>query len=381
MAKYQRAEQQEESTPIPDSGVTPDNVLDLIDGVAGLMTDEEPEKEERREEEDTGLDADLDQDADEESDQDADDEEPEDTDDEGEDEDEDETRLEKTKGWQDYELEGANKAKVPFQLKVDGDTRLYRFKAAEQTIEVDEAEMIAGYQRQQDYNRSKNELIQREDQLLPYANVVAYAQTDPQFVQHIQSYFQNGPSATVKDDLSITDEQIRAAMEDDPDEAAAMLTRRNKAQERARIDAQAQQQTQSQLAAWAQRQREVVMERFPDYDDVKDDLRDFLISEGFSDQEIEKQYDSRLFSLVYKAFQHDRSTSARRAPTKELKDKRRTATPPKIIKSGAGKQSKTTPAQQKRVKQQKGLFSKAMDTGTSDDWAAAIETLLPDDAI
>ena len=170
----------------------------------------------------------------------------------------------------------------------------------------------------------------------------------------------------------------------DPAEWAAqqqVLTQRQSAIEQAKAQAdeavqhflqEQQSQLQLQQQELLQRESAALLEAIPEWRDPdakkkgQDDLRDYLVSAGFSSDEVTSAVDHRLIVLARKAQQFDqRERQVETAKKKVLRFARKTATPGKA-------QSNNTVRAQRRDAARQTLRK----TGRVDDAAAAIRSLM-----
>jgi len=261
---------------------------------------------------------------------------------------------------------------IEFEAKKGPDgAPVYRFKAAGEHVEASHVELIQGYQRQQDYSRKVNEVMEKAAALDPFVNVVTRLQADPDMQQLVIDYMQ-GTAAPPKREELVTEEMIRLAMREDPDKAEDLFAKR--AQQLKAIEAN--RRTQEAQQAWREqyleRQFTLVKSFIPDYDRVAPQISSYLKSEGFSEQEVSSTADARYVKIANKARLYDEMMAKQRAPKAELEGKRQPATPPKTVKSGSGKQ---LPKSQTRADE---LLHKAQKSGRDSDWQAALTAMVPD---
>ena len=171
--------------------------------------------------------------------------------------------------------------------------------------------------------------------------------------------------------------------ETDPNMAARAERQWRKQQEerQAQLEAvQSEQQRMQQLAAQKQQQmqqeylaqqRNVLPEIIPEWRDAKvaakeaHQIRDFLIGEGFTEQDVGGMTNATLVKLARKAMLYDRGeTRAREVKAKPTKSRAKT------LKSGS------RASQPKRASAAQEAQKRARQTGRVQDAAAAIKALL-----
>lgn len=272
---------------------------------------------------------------------------------------------------------------VTHSVKINGEMRDVSYK-----------DMVAGFQRHEDYTQKTQELSSMREEILPYHQMVAFAKHDPQFMSYVQSYFQNGPYPELANnqDLKITDAQLSAMFDRnselyDPDRAQKVLQARaewtQKSQERQRIMQATQQESQSHYREWANEQSRIATETInamgePPGEDGKGELDRkgaqivaTLREMGFNDDQIAGRAmintaDAKLAVLAYKASEYDRITKETEAPRVFLGKKRKRPAPPRSQAPGSGKRTAST---RKRAQEN---TARATKTQRSEDWITAI---------
>lgn len=245
-----------------------------------------------------------------------------------------------------------------------GDTRL-KLHAAGQDVEVSFAELQQGYQRQADYTRKTQELAQERDRMLPYGAIVARLQADPQFIQHVQRFFQFGPDA---DAQQVSDEQIERLLDEDPEQAKRLIEYRRYTQQRQQIAQQVQAQQVQDYNRWAMQQREIAQRVIPEFEKAAPVVREYLKGIGFSEQEIATLHDARMAQVAHAAALYARGQQAKPNPKPEdVAAKRKPAQPPKVIKSSSGNQP--SPQKGSSTRASRNSFQAAKKAGSTEAWA------------
>lgn len=248
------------------------------------------------------------------------------------------------------------------------------------TLEVDGEETTVeelrnGYLRQKDYTRKTQELAEnRKAMQAELAELdrerAEYAQLLPAMAERIRQAAEQEPDW---DKLYDTDPTMAAKAErqwrKQQDERQAQLQAVKAEQERMRqIAEHKNQQLQQQ---YLQQQREILPEVIPEWRDRKvaaaeaTQIRDFLLGEGFTEQDVGGMTNATLVKLARKAMLYDRGES--RANQVKAKPKKPAT---KTLKSG----SRAT--QPKRASPAQEAQKRARQTGRVQDAAAAIKAIL-----
>ncbi|MCU0810618.1 MAG: hypothetical protein MUE59_06210 [Thiobacillaceae bacterium] len=241
-------------------------------------------------------------------------------------------------------------------------------------------ELVDGYQRQADYTRKTMEVAKARADMAPFAQMVAHAKTDPDFVRHIQSYFQRGPQPELQAAarMDMADEQIAQLLESsdraDTERAKEILRARsqlrNALAQRQQVEQRARAEQQQLLSAYLDVEREKVSVAIPDYPKqapaIATALQEYY---GFSAEELKGVYDSRLVRVAHDAMLYRKSLEE--GSKLGLEGKRKPLPPPRAVKPGAGKATST-----QEIRRAKELTSRAIKSGRTDDWAAAIASRL-----
>ena len=248
------------------------------------------------------------------------------------------------------------------------------------TLEVDGEEITieelrSGHLRQKDYTRKTQELaehrkaVEAKDQEMDRERA-EYAQLLPALAERIQQEAKQEPDW---DTLYDTDPVMAAKAE--------RQWRKEQEARTAQLQAvQAEQQRMQQIAAqkhqhlqqsYLEQQRHILPDIIPEWRDKKvaateaTQIRDFLLGEGFSEQDVSGMSNATLVKLARKAMLYDRGET--RANEVKAKPKKPRA---KILKSGS------RASQPKRTSAAQEAQNRARKTGRVNDAAAAIKALL-----
>jgi len=248
------------------------------------------------------------------------------------------------------------------------------------TIEVDGEEITieelrSGHLRQKDYTRKTQELAEnRKAMEAQYQEIererAEYAQLLPAMAERIQQAAEQEPDW---DTLYDTDPVMAAKAErqwrKEQEARTAQLQAVQAEQQRMQqIEAQKREQMQQ---SYLEQQRHILPDIIPEWRDKKvaateaTQIRDFLLGEGFSEQDVSGMSNATLVKLARKAMLYDRGET--RANEVKAKPKKPRA---KILKSGS------RASQPKRTSAAQEAQNRARKTGRVNDAAAAIKALL-----
>lgn len=247
------------------------------------------------------------------------------------------------------------------------------------TVEVDGEEITvkelkAANLRQRDYTRKTQELAEQRKALeAQYSEIererAQYAQMLPALQQRLEQKEQEPDWDTLYDTdptmAAKAERQWRKQQEERQAQIAAVQA------EQQRVQALQQQKVQQMQEHYVTQQREILPEVIPEWRDSKvaaqeaTQIRDFLLGEGFSEQDIGGLTNATLVKLARKAMLYDRGET--RVTAAKAKPKKARA---KTLKSG-------TKASQPRPKSdaQKAIQN-AKQSGRVQDAAQAIKALL-----
>jgi len=265
-------------------------------------------------------------------------------------------------------------------------------------VEVDGSELLKGYQRNYDYTKKTMALQQEVSELQPYAQMVAYAKEDPQFINYVQSYFQNGPYPELANnpDLKVTNDQLARMLDpNSPDfdqaHASQVLKARSaweqKSGERQQVNQRTMQRMQEMRSQYAQQQIAAAQHMIDalgdppgedgvgEYQRKSEQVLATVRAAGFNDAELQglsplNALDARLAVMAYKASEYDRLKQETEAPRVSLGKKRKHFVPPRSQAPGSGKSKASS---RKRVRDS---AARATKTQRSEDWTTAIANRL-----
>lgn len=248
----------------------------------------------------------------------------------------------------------------------------YRIKMAGEEREITQRELIKLAQQGADYTKKSQQVSEQRKALEAESAAINEAkQLRNEYAQRLEAMQQMLQAQQPEDDLDYL-------QENDPIGYAvkvADMTRREKQMqainyERHRIaqqqQAEASEHQRRQLAAEAEK----VTELIPDYSDPKkgvalrNELRSYAKSIGYTDEEIGAVYDARTVKALYDAMQYQKLVESKPEISKKVQQA------PKMIKPG------NSPSKTSTTEAQKRQFNKLKSTGRVKDAAALFEKFL-----
>ena len=248
------------------------------------------------------------------------------------------------------------------------------------TLEVDGEEITieelrSGHLRQKDYTRKTQELaehrkaVEAKDHEMDRERA-EYAQLLPALAERIQQEAKQEPDwDTLYDADPVMAAKAERQWRKEQEERAAQLQAVQAEQQRMQqIEAQKREQMQQ---SYLEQQRQILPDIIPEWRDSKvaateaTQIRDFLLGEGFSEQDVSGMSNATLVKLARKAMLYDRGET--RANEVKAKPKKPRA---KTLKSGS------RASQPKRTSAAQEAQNRARKTGRVNDAAAAIKALL-----
>ena len=248
--------------------------------------------------------------------------------------------------------------------------KTYRVKASGVEKDVTLDELVSGYQKSTDYTQKSQTLAEERTKVEAHAQEIqnamrtreAYAQKLSQVEQYLTS--QAKPS-----------ENLEELKENDPIQYAITVAEQTEANKKINTIRQEQQKVaQEQQHYRLQQQNQVVAnealmlsEKVKEFSDpkkaeqIKNDIRSFGKSVGFSDQELSQVYDHRHVMILQKAMAYDKLQKANPGVNKKLKSAPKMASKTKRVTN--------TDSYTKQKKQLKG-------TGSIDDATSVFKNFL-----
>lgn len=247
----------------------------------------------------------------------------------------------------------------------------YRVKANGEELEVTLDELLNGYSRTADYQKKTQSLaeqrkaVEAERQKIEDAAKVrdTYAQR-LQVIEQLLSTEDTENLAELKDSDPIA-YAIKVAERSEKEKQLAAVR-----QERVRVQQEQAQQQQQYIQRHVQAEQEKLKTLIPEFKDeakaevIRQDIRKYAKSIGFTDQELSQVYDSRAVQTLYKAMMFERLQNGKSALSKKV------ASAPKTIKPG------TSNPQSSEMEATRKDFDRLRKTGNKNDAARLIEKFL-----
>jgi hypothetical protein len=258
---------------------------------------------------------------------------------------------------QEYEEESEETAPKP----------RYKVKAAGEEIEVDEEELIKGYQQGADYTKKSQALAEQRKALEAerghLEQVKQERQAYAQKLQALDSFLSQQDRGVNLDVLKETDPigyAVAVAEQSQREKQLAVV--RNEQQ---RIAQQQQAEQQASLQNHLRNESEKLTSLIPELataqgDAVRKQIRDYAKSVGWSDQELSQLYDSRAVLTLYNGMKYQQLQKSKPEVNKKLQ------AAPKMMRSG-------TSAPPTKSSQDKQVMQRLRDTGKVTDAAKAFE--------
>lgn len=272
----------------------------------------------------------------------------------------------------DVEVEEEEVTEEVEEEELQEEPQRFTVKAAGEEKEVTLDELMQGYQLGADYTKKTQEVaeqrkaVEAEQQAIQEAKQVR--DTYAQRLQAIEQFLTGNQDSP---------EDLAAMKENDPIGYAvkvAELTEKKEqlAQVKAEQDRLAQQQQaeqQQQMAKFVQQEATKLSQVLPEFSDptkgeqIRNEIRNYGKSVGFSDQELANVYDSRHVLMLHKAMQYDKLQKSKPAVTKKV------SKAPKMVKSGTKVKEGNSDIRKKQMQ-------KLKQTGRAADAAALFENFI-----
>jgi hypothetical protein len=250
-------------------------------------------------------------------------------------------------------------------------TRKYTVKIDGKSVEVDESELIKGYQREADYTRKTQAVAEERKAIEAYKAEVAaerqkYADGVNQITAFLQSTAPKPPSADLLESDPVEYLKQQRSFEDH-------MTRLNAAKaEQASLSKKEQAERSQNFQRVVQEEYGKAIEAIPAWKDdakatsEKKAIAEYLINSGkYSPEEVGSLVDHRALVIARKAFLYDSLMEKKAGVEKKV------AEAPKVQKPGATKSVKTQGQQRFEAK-----FNRLRGSGKVEDAAAVFRDLL-----
>lgn len=270
---------------------------------------------------------------------------------------------------QTEELQASDEAEAEYSEETEEEAPKpkYKVKAAGEEIEVDEDELIKGYQQGVDYTKKSQALAEQrkavEAERIHLEQVKQERQAYAQKLQALDSFLTQQNKGVDLDVLKETDPigyAVAVAEQNQREKQLAVVR-----QEQQRIAQQQQAEQQASLQNHLRQESEKLVSLIPELatpqgDAVRKQIRDYAKSVGWTDQELSSVYDSRAVVSLYKAMKYEQLQKSKPEVTKKLQSA------PKMLKSG-------TSAPPTKSSQDKQVMQRLRETGKVTDAARAFE--------
>jgi hypothetical protein len=243
----------------------------------------------------------------------------------------------------------------------------YKVKAAGEEIEVDEDELIKGYQQGVDYTKKSQALAEQrkavEAERVHLEQVKQERQAYAQKLQALDSFLSQQNRGVDLDVLKETDPIGYAVAVAEQSQREKQLAVVRAEQQRIAQQQQAEQQAslQNHLRQESEKLASLIPElASPQGDAIRKQIREYALSVGWTDQELSSVYDSRAVVSLYKAMKYEQLQKSKPEVTKKLQ------AAPKMMRSG-------TSAPPTKSSQDKQVMQRLRETGKVTDAARAFE--------
>ena len=260
------------------------------------------------------------------------------------------------------------------------DEQLYEVKVNGETIKVTLEELQSGYAKDSDYRQKTSKLSEERktleaerQKILDEMNVAN--QKKSEYVKRLEEVVSNF------DKPSMSESDLEKLYEEDPTEyvkVQARLTKEREHQNRLRAELEKEQQEQkaeyqSKLQTLLKQEQEKLVEKLPVFADpdkapkIQNDIKNFLMTQGFTETELQNLTDHRTVLVAYNAMQLDNLKKAKL-------DKKKVKRVPKVTTSGSQPTSSEEPsAIQKAMASLKSNPNKGNDKKAKDAFLAWTE--------
>jgi hypothetical protein len=241
------------------------------------------------------------------------------------------------------------------------ETPKYRVKVGNEELEVGLDELIQGYSRTSDYTKKTQTLAeQRKVVEAERARIEEAAKLRDQYAQRLQ---------VIEQMLAQPEEDISSLKDQDPIGYAVKMAERVERekqlaavrQEREQVMARQAMEQQAQLQQHLSQEVERLRATIPDFADeqkaatLRQEIKGFATSLGFSEQELSQVYDHRAIVTLYKAMQYDKLMQGKPQATKKVNEA------PKMLKPGVTQPRSAADEQLGKLRKQLSNSGKKQD--------------------
>mgnify|MGYP003688331375 CR=1 FL=1 len=215
--------------------------------------------------------------------------------------------------------------------------KTYRVKAGGEEKDVTLEELVTGYQKGDDYTKKSQTLAEQRKVVEAEAKAIQEAQhLREQYAQRLNQV------QTILSQGKNSEEDLQLLKENDPIAYAVRVAENTEAnkkiqlvqQEQARLAQESNQHRANQQAQFVANQSKMLVEKVKEFSDpkkseqIKNDIRNFGKSIGFTDNELAQVYDHRHVIVMQKAMAYDKLQKSNPQVNKKLKQA------PKMTKKG-----------------------------------------------
>ena len=242
------------------------------------------------------------------------------------------------------QVEEQNELSESEDIQENSEEPIYTVTIDGTNFEVTQDELIQGYQRNADYTRKTQELAAEKQQT---SDFVERSKKDVE--TKIAKLDQLNQAAQVQLQQEYAQVDFEKLYDEDPVEAARLEHKmRKKNEQLQQVQQQTQQLQMEEFNKYLQEQQKQLTIKLPELNhpqnglQFKKQMRDYLSSQGFNDQEIDSVYDHRYVMLVRDAM------SYRNLQAAKPQIKKKAINAPKIVKGGVSKSKGQQAAEAKR---------------------------------
>lgn len=275
---------------------------------------------------------------------------------------------EQTQEEEDY-VEEVEEVEVSEEEEIQETSPSYTVKVDGEEFEVDLDELRNGYQRQSDYTKKSQSVAEMRKAY--EANLQSVQQERDQYQQvlaNMENYqnlelkkYQELDWASLKEDDPVEYMEKRIEFQDAKDKVNQVR------QEQMAVQQKTQQEVYQNIQHKVQEEAELLATALPEYSDpssnLKNELRDFAINMGFSEQDVNGITDHKVVLVLHKAMLQERANSSTSSKVKKG--------PAKVIKAGVPVTKKQRVARDVQAKR-----DRLRKTGSVNDAANAFMDLI-----
>ena len=211
--------------------------------------------------------------------------------------------------------------------------KTYRVKSGGEERDVTLKELVSGYQKGDDYTKKSQTLAEARKKVEAHAHEVQQAmQVKEEYAQRlaqVEQFLMSDNEPVNLDELKENDPiqyAIKVAEQTETNKKINLLR-----QERAKVQQQQQAYQSQQQHAVVQNEAKMLSEKVKEFSDpkkaeqIKNDIRSFGKSVGFSDQELSQVYDHRHVLILQKAMEYDKLQQSKAGVNKKMSNAPRMA--------------------------------------------------------